>query len=66
MKHEYKEPKVSVLQASAKLVLKWKHQTWNERFWFQSAVGANILFVTAIFSYSKASGGNNGNISNLV
>ena len=60
-----KEPKVSVLQANAKLVKKGECWTWNQRFRGSILTGVTFCYWTFLFSRGKASDANIGIIANF-
>ena len=58
-----KEPKVSVLQANAKLVQKGECWTWNQKLWMAwvlSSLGVTFCHWIFLFSCGKASDANIG------
>ena len=61
----FKEPKVSLSQANAKLAQKEECWTWNQRFRCSRLTGGNILLLDFLFLHSKASYANNGNFGSF-
>ena len=62
----YKEPKLSVLQANARLAQKGEYWTWNQRSWVQSLLEVTFCYWNFWFSRSKSSDANIGIIANFV